>query len=149
MGHCSCRNYCAAARDMGCFCGSPLPGPVCPRSSAKLWCAVCRLEHSLGWGDRSQHAGFSICCGVAIGVLTAAYATPPGPHLRPPSCLCVARPHLFPGPDWLRSHTNLWYGVSGAGVFVLLRLGSMARWQLPVRSSLFSIVGKPAPTHST
>ena len=52
-GHCGCRNQdgSAVARDLGCLCGHLFPGPVCPRSSTKLWCGVdwVGLEFFLGW----------------------------------------------------------------------------------------------------
>lgn len=52
-GHCGCRNQdgCAVARDLGCLCGRLFSGPLCPRSSIKLWRGVgwVGLESFLGW----------------------------------------------------------------------------------------------------
>ena len=62
LGCCGCKNWggCAVTWDQGSLCHRLLPGPVCPRSSIKLWCGVGGSRVlSLGKGLLSAAQGLS------------------------------------------------------------------------------------------
>lgn len=99
---------------------SLLPGHLCPRWSAKLWCRV-HGAGALPWlGEEIQSL-----CGTAEHVLAVAATILPGSHPHPQaSCLGAASPGLFPWPEaGPTSQPRLCYGVSRARVFTLFGLG--------------------------